>query len=372
MITSRVRDSIHSNALVDRYPIIDILKALAAQLIVLHHYCVYGPISDAIHTHWPVISDLLFYYGRMAVQIFLVVAGYLAARTLAGRSITWRSSLYLIYKRYTRLAIPYFIAIATAVLCTALVNPWLSSDLRAALPSWQQLLSHIAMMQSLFNIDSISAGIWYVAIDLQLFILLTLIVWLNTHNTYRAQITIAVLCIASLMVFNRHPELDDWAIYFFGAYGLGVLAWWARLKSNAETPINSTLHARILFSITLLFGIIALIIQFRLRIALAISTSLMLALWGERSSLVEAHPKIKIIFRTLSLQSYVLFLIHFPILILINAIFTGLGFLPNTSSATTATTFLVAGWTVSLWTANIFYDWADSPRAAWRTAIHLH
>jgi hypothetical protein len=31
----------------------------------------------------------------------------------------------------------------------------------------------------------------------------------------------------SLLVWNSRPELDDWAIYYFGAYGLGAAARWA-------------------------------------------------------------------------------------------------------------------------------------------------
>ena len=62
---------------------IDTLKAGASQLIVLHHLAAYGPISDALETSAPVLVDWLFDYGRMAVQVFLVIGGYLAARAFS-------------------------------------------------------------------------------------------------------------------------------------------------------------------------------------------------------------------------------------------------------------------------------------------------
>ena len=64
---------------------IDALKALAAQVIVLHHLVSYGPIARAAHTALPLLSHAMHQYGRMAVQIFLVVGGYLSARGLSPR-----------------------------------------------------------------------------------------------------------------------------------------------------------------------------------------------------------------------------------------------------------------------------------------------
>ena len=59
------------------------LKAGAAQLIVLHHLAFYGPMSDVAHPAMPDLLDWLYEYARMAVQIFLVIGGFLAAASLA-------------------------------------------------------------------------------------------------------------------------------------------------------------------------------------------------------------------------------------------------------------------------------------------------
>ena len=114
-----------------RLPGIDALKALGCVLIVWHHLAFYGPMSDVVHTAAPGLVNWLYDYGRMAVQIFLVVGGFLATASLApqGRSVI-REPLPLILRRYRRLALPLMVAEAaefgaseTPVLPTARALP---------------------------------------------------------------------------------------------------------------------------------------------------------------------------------------------------------------------------------------------------------
>ena len=98
-----------------RMPLIDAMKAIASILIVVHHLVVYGPLSKAMQNFVPTLSDWLFDYGRIAVQVFLVIAGFLAARGLSAQGDALSTSpLGLIWKRYLRLAIPYLAAIGLA------------------------------------------------------------------------------------------------------------------------------------------------------------------------------------------------------------------------------------------------------------------
>ena len=64
---------------VDRSLLIDGLKALAAQIIVIHHLVSYGPMAAAAGVAVPDVVEWFSYYGRWAVQVFLVACG-------AGRS----------------------------------------------------------------------------------------------------------------------------------------------------------------------------------------------------------------------------------------------------------------------------------------------
>ncbi len=56
------------------YRLIDLLKIVAAQCIVLHHFALYGPLSDATAQAAPEVAAWFIDYARMAVQVFLVVA----------------------------------------------------------------------------------------------------------------------------------------------------------------------------------------------------------------------------------------------------------------------------------------------------------
>lgn len=353
---------------VARYPLIDVLKALAAQLIVLHHFSLYGPVSEALHAALPGVMGALYAYGLIAVQVFFVVGGYLAARGLSSFTETWRTPSVAIFKRYTRLLVPYLFALCLVVLCMAWARPWLTADLAAPFPSWSQWLAHVTMAQSILGMESLSAGVWYVAMDFQLFALLTLLLWLcGGGNTQRAQTVVALLCMASLLVFNRQTELDAWAVYFFGAYGLGALAWWARRTDLTLQASAPPLYARALFVWTVAFGLIALLIDFRQRVALAIGVAVTLMLWGSAAAhWLQHHRKTSTLIETLGLQSYALFLVHFPVLLLINAAFTRFGFTAETASASSSLCWGIAGWAASLWAANLFYRWIESPAAPWR------
>jgi len=267
--------------------------------------------------------------------------------------------------------VPYLFALLIVVLCMAWVRPWLSADLAAPFPDGWQWLAHVAMAQSIGEVESLSAGVWYVAMDFQLFALLTLLLWLcGGGDTRRAQTAVALLCTASLLVFNRQSDLDAWAVYFFGAYGLGALAWWARRTDPSSTPTASALYARALLVGTVALGLLALAIDFRSRVALAIGLAVVLVLWG-RTALHPQAPQRKTLrtIKALSLQSYALFLVHFPVLLLFNAAFTRFGFTPETASATSALSWGIAGWAASLWAASLFYRWIESPAAPWRGAL---
>ena len=92
---------------------IDALKVIASQLIVLHHLSAYGPVADTLSQSAPVLMGWFFEYARMAVQVFLVVGGYLAAASLVpGRAQPQRSSpVQVLLKRYRRLVLPCLAAL---------------------------------------------------------------------------------------------------------------------------------------------------------------------------------------------------------------------------------------------------------------------
>lgn len=330
-----------------RLPLVDALKAAASQFIVLHHLAAYGPISAAVGEAAPDFIAWMYEYARMAVQVFLVIGGYLAARGLApaGTPIAG-SPIALIADRYRRLILPYSVALVLAVVSAALARRWLIDEAIPNSPSWDQVLAHLLLLHSLLDYESLSAGVWYVAIDLQLFALLVGLLWLGRRRHWAA-ILVAATAAASLFWFNRDENLDGWALYFFGAYGMGVVAYWSGRWPRPRAALG--LLAAIVLA--------ALIVEFRERIAIALVVALALAAAGggeggaQRTAVVEYLGRI----------SYALFLVHFPICLIANAAFVRLGFAGPTAAAVA----MVMAWAASLAVAGLFHRWVELPSAQW-------
>ena len=291
--------------------LIDALKAVASQLIVLHHLAAYGPMSAAIEPFAPWLIENLFEYGRLAVQVFLVIGGFLAARSLAPEGVSRISHpLSAIWRRYLRLAIPYFAAIALALLVNWAVRTGLPHDSMDGPPSPVQVLTNLLMLQSILGIESVSAGLWYVAIDLQLFALMVLLIALSARPgmAIPAPWLVGLVAVASLFWFNRQASGDAWAPYFFGAYGLGAMAWW-----SGRSP-----HPWRWLMAILVVGLIALALEFRLRILLALITAILL-MSVVRGPAWQVPTGLRALIHWLGAMSYSVFLVHYPICMLINA-----------------------------------------------------
>ncbi|WP_372827247.1 acyltransferase family protein, partial [Polaromonas sp.] len=302
-------------ATTQRLPGVDALKGLACLMIIWHHLAFYGPMSDVVYGVAPGLMDWLYTYGRMAVQVFLVVAGFLAASSLAPAGVAvFQRPGQLLLRRYRRLALPLVVALFITALVAALVRPWLAHPSVPDAPTVLQVLAHVLMLQDVLGQEALSAGIWYVAIDFQLFVLsVALLMLARRSGSLAVQASVGgvlVLAAASLLVFNRRAGLDMTGLYFFGSYALGMLAWWA---SRSARPV------RWLLAMTLLGGL-ALALDFRGRLAVALVVALGL-FWlqrGNRATRCLQAPWLLM----LGQMSYSVFLIHFSVCLLVNAVIT--------------------------------------------------
>src|SRR5690349_21365237 len=157
-------------AIPKQFGLINLLKAVAAQLIVLHHLAFYGPMADHARPLMPDLFDWLAGDARIAVQVFLVIGGFLAVKSLAPRGLPQPSNpLSAIWRRYIKLAPPFVIATLLAALASALASAWMTHDSISAPPSVQQVVAHVFLLHGVLGYESLSAGAWYVAIDFQLY-----------------------------------------------------------------------------------------------------------------------------------------------------------------------------------------------------------
>ncbi len=274
-----------------RMPLLDAVKGVACLLIVGHHLVRYGPLAEGAAPLAPRLFAWLSEDGRLAVQVFLVIAGFLAAASLAPAGLlrSDRSALRALYQRYGRLVMPYLAALICTVLVAAAVRPWLDDEAVPGTPSLPQLIAHGLLLQDLLGYEALLGG--------------CLAMWRSTSscspwpsrslpwpdwmqrrwNMPRAMARarwlgvalVAGLVVGSLLVFNRQASLDITAIYFFGAYGLGMLGYWIG-RATRDIPWRSAV------AVVGMLGLAALAVDWRSRIALALVTALAVILADHR------------------------------------------------------------------------------------------
>ena len=277
------------------------------------------------------LTNWLYDYGRMAVQVFLVVGGFLAAASLAPQGVArFKQSGRLIFQRYRRLVPPYLVAVAASVLVSAWVRPWFDHGSVPAAPTLLQVVAHALLLQDLLGYQALSAGVWYVAIDLQLFAL-TVLALTGAQQAQRrwpmlpVQLGMALLLLmrtASMLVFNRQDGLDSTALYFVGSYTLGMSAFWVSngLRSGRDAAIDGS------WSRTGGPGVPAMAAVGGLALVVAFG---LVALGAAAQRQASGTPRVHGFWQTAVTRSglvrvgqmaYSIFLINFPVCLLINAV----------------------------------------------------
>lgn len=364
--------------------LIDALKASACCLIVLHHLAFYGPMADQASALFPGFFAWLAQHARLAVQVFLVLGGYLAARAwspaLSGPA-PWLDAGQRIAQRFIRLALPLWVALVAAVLCNALADHWMDHHSISGAPDVAQIMGHLVLMQDIIGHEALSAGVWYVAIDFQLYALLMLMMalartlaqripgashhhgcaldrstaasaqvsnpWASRYETHLLTAMTWMLLAASAWWFNRQPAWDVAAPYFWVSYGLGVL-----LGLQARPRVMGP---------ALLIVALAWWMEPRWRLVVAMGTAG--ALWAWLRLEGRLLPVVAPWVQALSRISYSVFLIHFPVSLVVNALWTAwLPGSPMVQLLGVITAFklsLVAGW--------VFHRTVEQPLAL-RTA----
>lgn len=342
---------------------IDLLKVVAALLIILHHLSNYGQIAADARSVLPGLMTWLFEYGRYAVQIFLVMAGYLASQSLTKfthAQLSSKNVLRIIINRYLRLLAPFVAALLVTILCAWIARFWIKDEFVGEAETLSQFIAHLFFLQDILGLDSISAGAWYVAIDWQLYSVLAILLFY--FSSYQAMIwLLSIVAVSSLLYFNRSAHYEAYFIYFIGSYGLGVLAYLA--NNFADKKIQRFAKAALL--VIGLILVISALQEIWLRNFLAWSVALFLSIWGNTH-----YPKVTIdsvlkarlleMFAWASLRSYCAFLIHFAFILVANTLYIAAGW-HSYESATLVISLILAVLTCSVIAANYLYRWVELP-----------
>jgi peptidoglycan/LPS O-acetylase OafA/YrhL len=307
-----------------RSAFLDNIKGIACLLILFHHLAFYGPMSDVANTVIPKIIDFLLYYARLAVAVFFCVGGFLTGLKISEPNFFAKHSVQqVIWQKYLRLVIPYLGAIALAIAASFVASRLMQHHSISAMPDVPQLLSHLFFLQNILGYESLSAGLWYVAIDFQLFAVCALLVFLvekllPASWSYRSTrlitlIIFSALTITSVIFFNRHDIYDVWFIFFFATYGLGLLTAFL-VRSRSHHVLILSVAAITIFSLYYQ--------DFRERLSVALITALILfssyeSNWSQ--SKLWNNP-----LRKIGEMSYSIFLVHFPVSLVVSGIWAQL------------------------------------------------
>lgn len=344
--------------------LIDLLKVFAALVIILHHLASYGRIAVDVRAFLPSIMGWLFEYGRFAVQIFLVMAGYLATQSLARfakQKFTANLALRIIINRYLRLFAPYAVSLVFTIACAWVARFWIDDEFVGQTETLAQFVAHLFFLQGILGLDSISAGVWYVAIDWQLYSVLAIL--LMSFSSYQALVwLLSIVSIGSLLYFNRSSQYEAYFIYFLGSYSLGMLAYLA--KNYSDHKIRA-LAKFLLFGL----GVVIAISSFQelwARNVLAWCVALALFIWGNagyppvNSNKAGLKERALQVIAWASPRSYCAFLIHFAFILLANTIYVAAG-LYSYASGALAIGMMILVVIASVIASNYLYRWIEIP-----------
>ena len=355
---------------------LDAIRAIAAQVIVLHHLSLYGPIAQSTRALLPWLIDWLDDYGRIAVQVFLVIGGFLFMRSVRGRNAPDLRHLgAAVARRWRRLFVPFYAALALVLLAAVPGRAWLTGDWVPQQPDLLMLLVHLAGLHDYLGVEALSAGAWYVTMDLQLHAMTLALAWVagcgapGREPQQRAFLALVGLAAAlSLLWINRHPQWDFQPLYFFGSFALGMAA--------SGLSDGTSRDERRLAWLILGLAVIALLIDWRLRLAVSLACAVVLIAGmrgaGTRfdnwilSATPGVRPRLHRLVAFLADTSYALFLAHFAVCVLVNAVFAR--FVEQTP-VMGALCFLAA-WGLSLPVAAALSRLVEQPLAHSRSRSH--
>jgi peptidoglycan/LPS O-acetylase OafA/YrhL len=169
---------------------------------------------------------------------------------------------------------------------------------------------------------------------------------------------ISILIVASLLYFNRHADYENSFIYFIGAYGLGILAYWATSLNAIKASAK-----KVLLAITIILLLSALHSVW-LRNYLALGIAFLLLYAGNRPY---PHPQswLASAMQWASARAYCAFLIHFAFILLANTALLALHVESPAIGLGLIALILVLSWIA----AGYLYRWIELPIGRWRPAV---
>jgi len=345
-----------------RFAFLDALRGLGALGVTCYHIHRYRPLREPVDSLLPAFMQNLLQYGWVGVPVFFVIAGFVTAYTLRKTSLTQASVTNFTLRRIVRLGIPYWTTIVFVVIVDGIARLFLPDPTLADPIEWPQLAANLLFLQDILSQGNISAGTWFVCIDLQFGILFVLLLWLyqslasrcKTSQTARIILRSAIFVpvgLFSLFLYTYCPKLgccddfDPWVIYFFCMPTFGALIWWT---------LDDRLPRFVFWSYALIMALI-LTFNWRLEIAIALGSGVAIYVVGRCNHLGDWLTGKWL--QDLGRISYSLFLIHYSVAWIVLTV----GHWLTDETPFMAIIWLIVAFAVSIVAAQVMYTFVEEP-----------
>jgi peptidoglycan/LPS O-acetylase OafA/YrhL len=340
---------------------------VASLVILAHHLLTYVPRVDETLSAMPVLHHIVWWYGGLATQVFLVISGFVGGMSLARATPEAADLGRLLLIRYLRLALPAVATLLFAIVLYAIVPPsW------AAFPLFDDVtapgvLAHAAFLQDVLGYPSLLAGFWYLSIDWQCNAVMCLLIVVQDAILRRlpglsrsalsrlaqgfALVGLPMLvAIPSLFLWNGAVAHETYATYFFGIVFLGTLAGLA---------VAGRIQPAIFWAYVTAVAV-AVVVQHRPHPAVALFAGVAIYLLARRQPSAGSRSDSLPLLGWLGKISYALFLVHYPTIWAVTSVARGIG----GDAAAASWPSLVAAVTASLVAAVLLHRLVEVPTLA--------
>jgi peptidoglycan/LPS O-acetylase OafA/YrhL len=357
------------------FPFIDAIRGVASLVILAHHLVTYVPRADETLAAVPVIHHIVWWYGGLATQVFLVISGFVGGISLARATPEAADLGRLLLVRYLRLALPAVATLLFAIVLYAIVPPsWAAFSLFDEI-SAPGVLAHVAFLQDVLGYPSLLAGFWYLSIDWQCNAVMCLLIIVQDAILRRlpglsrptlshfalsrfvqglAVVGLPMLvAVLSLFLWNGAVAHEIYATYFFGIVFLGTLAGLA-----VAGRIPPAIFWAYVAAVAVAAG--AAVVQSRPHLAVALTAGVAIYLLARRQPSAARPADSLPLLGWLGRISYALFLVHYPTIWAVTSVARGVG----GDAATASWPSLVAAVVASLVAAVLLHRLVEVPTLA--------
>lgn len=342
-----------------RFVFVDALRGFAALIVVIFH--VYAKnLLPMTGYRFPEPLHSVFANGRLGVEVFFVISGFVIAQSIRNQHITPRFVGRFALRRSIRLDPPYWATIAAMIVLT-LISNHAQHERSLPIPSVSSVIAHVFYLQGFFGYEHIVGVFWTLCYEIQFYLGLVTIVGLWRWSMSRAPIVasrwvwfVPVLALSFASITGYVPITKAAALYAWPYFFLGVVVNWTHHREVSSWCFPAVLVAT---------ALIARVEPLPVAVAAATSVLIFAVSRAGRLGSLSLGPAVQYLGRI----SYSLYLVH--MLVGTPLVRFGIRHFGKHIGAPQAFVLLLAGVAVSIAAAHVMYVLVERPAMRWSKRV---